>query len=236
MTVINQNTRYEFDLPKLINPFASLSLRKYYIEALGHNIYLHPDLSVVSGKHGLFQSYEEVTACLKTYMHRHSQNRNWTIIVNDIAKVIANNYTVKVAATPLYLYTDGWVYQPFQDDYYLTSIGVTRSFDSYEQAKATIDWYNQRCHGEITSEASFQWNDEPVTIDFMSGEYTLFVSNTDDKDKPTWNLSTNENNDLGLYITPTGALEIVKIEQATIFDNYQKALFAKLRYKRLHKE
>jgi hypothetical protein len=236
MTIINQNNRYDFNAPILLSLTESTDNGKYYIKTPRHNIYMNHDLSVVSWKHALFKSYEEATACLKTYNHRHLQNLNWAINANDIAKGIANNYIVKVAYTSLYLYTDGWVYQPLQNDSYLTSISVTRSFDSYEQAKATIDWYNQRCHGEITSEASFQWNDEPVTIDFMSGEYTLFVSNTDDKDKPTWNLSTNENNDLGLYITPTGALEIVKIEHATIFDNYQKSLFAKLRYKRLHKE
>jgi hypothetical protein len=236
MTIINQNKRYEFNTPALLNLPEFANNTKYCIKALRHNIYLHSDLSVISEKQGLFKSYEEATECFKTYIHRHSQNQKWAISYNDITKVTAEIYTIKVSATSLYLYTDGWAYRPFQHDYYLTSIGVARSFGSYEQAKATIDWYHQRCNGKITSEASFQWNDEPVTIDFMSGNYTLFVSDTDDKDKPTWNLLTNENNDLGLYITPTGALEIVKIEQATIFDNYQKALFAKLRYKRLHKE
>jgi hypothetical protein len=236
MTVINQNTRYDFNAPILLSLTEDTSNGKYYIKTPRYDIYMQHDLSVMSGQYALFQSYEEAIACFKTYNHRHLQNRNWAISANDIAKVIANNYTVKVAATPLYLYTDGWVYQPFQDDYYLTSIGVTRSFDSYEQAKAAIAWYNKRCKEKITEEASFQVDDSSMVIDFISGKYTLFISDTDDKDTYTCKLPTNENNYLGLYVTPTGSLEIVKIEHATIFDNYQKALFAKLRYKRLHKE
>jgi hypothetical protein len=236
MTIINQNKRYDFDEPRLVSLTEDTSKGMYYIEASEYNIYIHPDLSVISKKHGLFQSYKEAIACYTTYVHRHLKNLGWAIDVKDITKTETDKYIIKVSATPLYLYTDGWTYQPFQNDYYLTSIGITRTFDSYEQAKATVDWYNQRCKGYITEEASFQWNDDSIVIDFMSGEYTLFISHTDDKDKPTWNLPTHENNDLGLYVTPTGALEIVKIEHATIFDNYQKALFAKLRYKRLHKE
>jgi hypothetical protein len=209
---------------------------KYYVKLPGHNIFMHPNLSVVSRMHGLFQSYEEASECIKAYNHRHSQNQNWSISATNITKTETDRYIIKVMATSLYLYTDGWTYKPYHDDKYLESIGITKYFDSYEQAKVTLDWYNKRCNGSIIEEASFQWDDNSVVIDFMSGEYTLFVSHTDNKDKLTWYLPTNEDNGFGLYVTPTGSLEIVKIEHATIFDNHQKALFAKLRYKRLHKE
>jgi hypothetical protein len=236
MNIINQNKRYDFNAPILLSLTEATDNGKYYIKTPRHNIYMNHDLSVISEKHALFKSYEEATECFKTYMHRHLQNRNWAINYNDIVKTEADKYVIKVSATSFYLYTDGWVYQPFRNDSYLESIGVTKYFDSYEQAKATLAWYHKRCKESITEEASFQCNNQLATIDFMSGKYTLFISQTDNKDEPTWNLPSNEDNSVGLYITPTGSLEIVKIEHATIFDNDQKALFAKLRYKRLHKE
>jgi hypothetical protein len=236
MNIINQNTKYAFDAPRLISLTEDTSSGKYYIKTPRYDIYMQHDLSVMSEQYALFQSYEEATACFKTYNHRHSQNQNWIISANDITKTEKNQYIIKVVATQLYLYTDGWAYSNYHNDNYLESIGITKYFDSYKQAKDTIDWYNKRSNRNTTEKASFQWDDDSMVIDFMSGKYTLCISHTDDKDKPTWNLPTNENSDLGLYVTPTGALEIVKIEHVTIFDNYQKALFAKLRYKRLHKE
>jgi hypothetical protein len=208
---------------------------QYYIPSAVRDINLHPDLSVQSAQTGWFSSYELAADCLRVYKRRHNENQLWGINFRDINRSGSHQYAIKIVATSLYLYNDGWAYRPNDnDDKYLASIGTTKYFESEKHAQAALDWYRERIAGNIRDEHSFKWESKRKPIQFISGKHLLLVPHKNNNFASQWHVPTDDNN-FALYVTKTGSLEIVEQKNCTIFDTYQQALFAKLRYERLNK-
>jgi hypothetical protein len=232
----NQNKKYRFaDEPVMLNNPSSEHHYQYYIPSISGDLNLHPDLSVQYGYIGWFPSYELAADCLRIYNRRHGENQPWGISVSDIHPSGSYQYAIKIVATSLYLYNDGWAYRPDNyDDKYLASIGITKYFESKKHAETALAWSRERVKGNKKDEHSLKWESKIAPIQFVPGKHSLLVPHKNNSFASQWHVPTDDNT-FSLHITEAGSLEIVELKYCTVFYTYQQALFAKLRYERLNK-